>query len=509
MSGGFGNGFGFAFLRPFVGLLGGEATEIFASLGMNAIDAAGVLEVTDDNSRYNIGTGGFGVSAWVYATSDRPTVSLFDKYNKQSFDQWIQFAYGSSGITMNYGYNPGHLDQEFSFGNPYVQNQWVHVLVWFPRTSRYATPTLFLDGVEFIGGSWTVDDADVSIINFNALPRLAQGRTIITSGTISNRGVPAMWGILNSEPTQADATALHNAGNPLCWDLMEDVQKDKFDGFYETLMYDVKTEEEARTDKVNGYIMGNKWGSPFDLAGLDVECEAQAPSAWTPADFTGNMVSWTDPSDLSSIDQTANAVSELRDQQAGIDPFVQATASAQPITGAESVKGLNLIKYDGSLDSLGRSNPLTEMRNNTAFIVIKHRASNAGIVISYTGSTSSPVRWDFMAHFNNTDIIFTAGNNTSQIRIPTVLNVGETYLFSMISEVTTGNSQLYMNNILIGSNTPTVGQSPNTITLGATSSVTGFKNVSIGENILVEGVLPPTDFAKFNTYLMDKWIIGQ
>ena len=261
---------------------------------------------------------------------------------------------------------------------------------------------------------------------------------------------------------------------------------------------------EASLDVVN---RGVKKASKLIPHNIDIE--AQAPSAWTPADFTGNMVSWTDPSDLSSIDQTANAVSELRDQQAGIDPFVQATASAQPITGAESVKGLNLIKYDGSLDSLGRSNPLTEMRNNTAFIVIKHRASNAGIVISYTGSTSSPVRWDFMAHFNNTDIIFTAGNNTSQIRIPTVLNVGETYLFSMISEVTTGNSQLYMNNILIGSNTPTVGQSPNTITLGATSSVTGFKNVSIGENILVEGVLPPTDFAKFNTYLMDKWIIGQ
>ena len=371
--------------------------EIFAGTAMNAINAAGVLEVTDDNNRYNIGTGGFGVSAWVYATATRPTVSLFDKYNKQSFDQWIQFGYGSSGITMNYGYNPGHLDQEFSFGNPYVQNQWVHVLVWFPRTSRYATPTLFLDGVEFIGGSWTVDDADVSIINFNALPRLAQGRTIITSGTISNRGVPAMWGILNSEPTQADATALHNAGNPLCWDLMEDVQKDKFDGFYETLMYDVKTEEEARTDKVNGYIMGNKWGSPFDLTGLDIECEPYPYEIFPTNAINTNQVDEylriTDKSKLNLGTQTMSSASRFIYD--GSDVMICSKFWSQP--GANRQSGY-FLKLEGSvvrfvLNHISSGNIFL----GTNIFEIPHGLSNGEHTIVFTwlrlNSTDKPLVW--------------------------------------------------------------------------------------------------------------------
>lgn len=74
-------------------------------------------------------------------------------------------------------------------------------------------------------------------------------------------------------------------------------------------------------------------------------------NSFTPLDIPG-LVLWMDASDASTITQTAGSVSAWYDKSGNGYIATQATGANQPITGARTLNGLNVLNFDGSSDFL-------------------------------------------------------------------------------------------------------------------------------------------------------------
>ena len=70
-----------------------------------------------------------------------------------------------------------------------------------------------------------------------------------------------------------------------------------------------------------------------------------APYVFTPLDLSPTL--WVDASDTSTITEVAGAVSQIDDKSGNSRNFTQATAAAQPTTGANTQNGLNVLTFDG------------------------------------------------------------------------------------------------------------------------------------------------------------------
>ncbi|PXA04418.1 hypothetical protein DDZ13_07760 [Coraliomargarita sinensis] len=71
-----------------------------------------------------------------------------------------------------------------------------------------------------------------------------------------------------------------------------------------------------------------------------------ASGPWTPTDIT--TTAWYDASDASTIIESAGLVSQWNDKSGNANHMKQASASSQPVTGARSINGLNVMDFDGA-----------------------------------------------------------------------------------------------------------------------------------------------------------------
>jgi hypothetical protein len=81
-------------------------------------------------------------------------------------------------------------------------------------------------------------------------------------------------------------------------------------------------------------------------------------SSWTPATFNPALLSpwvWYDAADSTTITSSAGKVSQWNDKSTNGRNLTQATSSAQPSTGTNTMNGLNLITFNGSSTTMSTS----------------------------------------------------------------------------------------------------------------------------------------------------------
>lgn len=61
-----------------------------------------------------------------------------------------------------------------------------------------------------------------------------------------------------------------------------------------------------------------------------------------------NLIAWFDAADISTISETAGAVSQWNDKSGNGNHATQATGTRQPTTGARTLNGRNVLDWDGS-----------------------------------------------------------------------------------------------------------------------------------------------------------------
>ena len=245
----------------------------------------------------------------------------------------------------------------------------------------------------------------------------------------------------------------------------------------------------------------------------DAEAIAETTTDWTPADFTGTLASWTDPSDLSTITDTAGAVEQL-DGLGGTVNFNQTVSARKPTTGVETIGGLNAILYDGVDDSLKTaSNPFgTTIPNATVFIVTKAKGVLAqGYLLSATGNQNNlNNRWSVTAPFSDNYIYFDAGGASvgdGRVEAFDEIAIEEEVLLSFTAQ--TGLQEIRVNGAVVATS------ALNKVAIGAINIILGSSldnntaivhhNCAIGETIMVDGIISPADMLNFETYLSTKW----
>lgn len=114
---------------------------------------------------------------------------------------------------------------------------------------------------------------------------------------------------------------------------------------------------------------------------------------FAPTDISGLFV-WIDASDTSTITHSSGSVSQINDKSGNGRHFTQSTGSLQPVTGVETLNGLNVLDFPSSdkmewtLSSASRSDPWT------VFMVVKSIAKGRVNLSLGSNNGFAPVTWD-------------------------------------------------------------------------------------------------------------------
>lgn len=233
---------------------------------------------------------------------------------------------------------------------------------------------------------------------------------------------------------------------------------------------------------------------PLSPHALLMGVPAGAP-AWTPASLT-NVTEWWDFSDASKITASSNQVSNVATSlPSGGHSLVQATPANQPLTATDTINGRNVIKFDGSNDSLkatvaSTSNPVT------VFVVAK------------CANTSGQ---HDVTCFNSDARVFITGGNIGVFAGAFLVSGtawGTTNPHNVIAVFAGASSAIYID----GSGTPTTGN-PSTNPSGAISLTVGnyLNGVTepwsgdVAEVAIATGSVSSGDRASWNAYTLAKW----
>jgi len=119
----------------------------------------------------------------------------------------------------------------------------------------------------------------------------------------------------------------------------------------------VEDVSEATRQLIEGYLAW-KWGlqaslpyeHPFKNGAPLEDGTASVPANWTPAEIVTSA--WFDASDSDTITEVSGAVSQWDDKSGNDRHATEGTGTKQPITGIETVNGLNVIDFDGIDDRM-------------------------------------------------------------------------------------------------------------------------------------------------------------
>ncbi len=238
---------------------------------------------------------------------------------------------------------------------------------------------------------------------------------------------------------------------------------------------------------------------------------------------------WLDASDLTTITESAGAVSEWRDKSGNDYAFTQATSTAQPTTGSTTQNGLNVLSFDGGdwLTSTAAASVWKFLHDGTDCmfgIVFKRNVASAGqyslfatatIVsgVNQTGLTVRPLATNNYAVVAIAAAGVVVTNATSTLGTSTVPRVITTRLaLSNAAAAPRTTIQIDGASATTPSGTPPVSPSTadpyGTLTIGALvnggARLTGF----IGELVIVTGsAVTETNRVNLHNYLNRKWAI--
>jgi hypothetical protein len=246
---------------------------------------------------------------------------------------------------------------------------------------------------------------------------------------------------------------------------------------------------------------------PVVSAGPDQSLPFEGTTPWTPSDLT-TVVGWYDASDSETITQSAGAVSVWEDKSSQAAHLGQNTPTLQPRTDAAAINGLPVVKFDGSNDTMvSSSNPYAPTISD-AMVIAVHRVDGTqqGTLFNISGTSNNTGRWQAHAPYGST-FYFDAGAASGGARMsaPYGVATGDSVLLCVYSSSTQNIQQVHKNGAFFkgdstGQDTSTAGN----ITVGS-GVATQYQNTSIGEILMLRGVVSPEERQSLEGYLAHKW----
>jgi hypothetical protein len=233
-------------------------------------------------------------------------------------------------------------------------------------------------------------------------------------------------------------------------------------------------------------------------AGLGISKQPILP-LWTPAEITTAL--WYDADDSSTI-TIATAVSQWDDKSGNTRNATQATGAFQPAVITAGLNGKNVIRFDGSNDTLGYTGTFFANTSYTVHAVVARRSSQS-LNFFMAGSGTS----------TNTNLLLGWENNTTfrHAQYSNDIDATEVGYSSPIFNVwgvglnTAVGRFIFRNGTSANSNaTTTALSSYNGATLGGPFFGSHY-NGDIAELIATTTVLSTTDRQKMEGYLAWKW----
>jgi hypothetical protein len=214
-------------------------------------------------------------------------------------------------------------------------------------------------------------------------------------------------------------------------------------------------------------------------------------ATWTPADITTAL--WLDAADASTITEVGGLVSQWDDKSGNGYDVTQVTGSKQPVTGATTIGGLNVIKADGVDDFMANILYPNQSQPFIRLFVFKSDTGSGGQHI--ISSTSSSQKISFIQGSTNFIGMFGTSSVISSVTVTTDTTI--------ISNAFNGTSSILRVNggSDVSGNTGVVTATG--ITIGASN--TGGLNFGgdIGE--VIEAPYTFDNMQKLEGYLAHKW----
>jgi len=222
-----------------------------------------------------------------------------------------------------------------------------------------------------------------------------------------------------------------------------------------------------------------------------------ASQAFSPTKLTGLKV-WLDASDIATIIDSGGFVSEWKDKSKEGNHVVQLNGVDQPSTGVDTIKGLNVLTFDGVNTFLRIADLVGGVLSqpNTIYIVFEISnllASTMRFFDGKGGGTRHTI--DILGASDDEWAMQGLSGNTKVVGVP--------YAISCIFNTT--SSEGYINGIL--EITGDVGaQTLGGVTLGAGGSTGIFPFPGkIGEVIVKDGISDTAERLEVENYLFNKW----
>jgi hypothetical protein len=255
--------------------------------------------------------------------------------------------------------------------------------------------------------------------------------------------------------------------------------------------------------KIEGYLAW-KWGLQSSLpVGHLYENAApliEAPP-WTPSEISTDL--WLDASDSSTI-TIATGVSQWLDKSGKNNHASQGSGTLQPIIISNGQNGLNIIRFDGSNDTL--SHPLSITGESSSVFVVANKRSGGGAYAYYIGT--SPANGQFKNNllvnggttwglYIGTPNMYSGGTIDTSFRIMCGLR-GASNSYSVFTD---GNL------ITSGTESGTYSDTNNRRWIGSDAGGTSYLSADVCEILIILGAISTTDRQLIEGYLAWKWDI--
>lgn len=238
-------------------------------------------------------------------------------------------------------------------------------------------------------------------------------------------------------------------------------------------------------------------------------------AAFSPLDLSPAL--WLDASDTSTITSSGSPakVSQWNDKSGNVRNVTQATAAAQPTTGASTQNSLNIISFDGGdrlLNSSTNQYVNASTGNFSAFAVAKSDvltgSTGKQIVCADSGAGNRQQQFLRFQFAYGQTIAFNTSNTAFSDETANITGSN----MVLLSAVVGSNCEVWLNGSSNGAGstiTGTLRTSATAIAVGANTNATAGELLTgtIAEIIIYPSALSATDRQRVETYLNAKWAV--
>lgn len=227
---------------------------------------------------------------------------------------------------------------------------------------------------------------------------------------------------------------------------------------------------------------------------------------FTPAQIPG-LSSWYDASDTSTItEDAAFEVSNLADKSNNDLDLQQPVKSERPLTGSQTMNGLNVIYFDGIDDCLIRDDYPLAADDMTCFMVFNpiSVATNADSCIGFLNTQRFQFDSNSVSQFRAD--LSQSGLGAGQLRSPNDL-LGQDIVFVFSFDSVADIAIMRINGVEVDTTTYT-GTLPNlsTLRVAVNRAADAHLEMDLGELVVYNRALSGSEIVEVEEYLIPKWI---